>query len=234
MNKPQLFCFTYAGGNANFFDIIEGDLPELEMIKFEYSGHGARHKEPLYNSFDELAIDLVSMFHEVYKGGKYALFGYSMGTISIVEFLKRLNMDDDIAEPSNVFLASHAPYTKAVLSGCTDEKMDRWVKERTIKFGAVPDTLKYNKSFWRVYLPLYRADYSMIGRYKFDEQTFMSYIPATFFYSETDISREDMELWKRYFVGGCDFHQYEGNHFFIRDNHAEMAQVIMEKLRKEG
>ena len=58
MNKPQLFCFTYAGGNASFFDGIERDLPEYELVKLEYSGHGTRHKEPYYQNFDELTDDI--------------------------------------------------------------------------------------------------------------------------------------------------------------------------------
>ena len=55
MSKPQIVCFTYAGGNKSFFDVIEKDLKEVELVKLEYAGHGERHKEILYQSFDELA-----------------------------------------------------------------------------------------------------------------------------------------------------------------------------------
>ncbi|MBP3197593.1 MAG: thioesterase [Butyrivibrio sp.] len=234
MSKPQLFCFTYAGGNASFFDVIERDLPEIELVKFEYSGHGTRHKDPLYNCFEELTDDLYPLFKSEYKGGVYGLFGYSMGTIALVELLKKIKDDAELSEPSHVFLAAHEPHTKAELAGYSDDKMDEWVKERTIKFGAVPDKLKENKSFWRVYLPLYRADYSMIGKYRFEELNLLSEISATVFYSETDTPRADMELWKKYFTGSCDLYQFEGNHFFIQEHHVEMAELIMSEMRKEG
>lgn len=229
MSKPQLFCFTYAGGNASFFNTIEKDLPELEIIKLEYSGHGARHKEPFYQSFDELAEDMFRLLKEQFLGGKYALFGYSMGAIALAEVLKRILADQNMKKPCHVFLAAHEPHSKAELFGFTENEFDEWVKDRTIKFGAVPKVLINNQSFWRTYLPIYRTDYSIIGKYSFENLSLKTEIPAAVFYSETDTPRSEMALWKRYFSGECTFYQYNGTHFFIQTHHAEMADVIREK-----
>lgn len=146
MSKPQLFCFTYAGGSASFFDVIEKDLPELEVVKPEYAGHGTRHKEPFYRSFDELSADMFRLLKEQYSGGKYALFGYSMGTITLVEVLRRILADSRMNKPCHVFLAAHEPHSKAELFGYSEEKLDDWVKDRTVRFGAVPETLINNVS----------------------------------------------------------------------------------------
>ena len=226
MSKPQLFCFTYAGGNSSFFDGIEKDLPEYELVKLEYSGHGTRHKEPYYQNFDELTDDMEWALKERYVGGDYALFGYSMGSITLVEVLKKILADSVMQEPTHVFLAAHEPHSKAELVGFTDDELDEWVKDRTIRFGAVPEKLIHNKSFWRMYLPIYRADYSIIGKYSFEDLSLKTSIPATVFYSEKDTPRSEMELWKKYFTGDCEFFQYEGSHFFIQNHHAEMADVI--------
>lgn len=230
MNKPQLFCFTYAGGNASFFDIIEMHLPDIELVKFDYAGHGTRHKEQFYESFDELGDDLFDNLKHKYFGGEYSLFGYSMGTITLVEILKRILVTAGMKQPNNVFLAAHEPHSKAELAGFSDDELDEWVKERTVRFGAVPEKLVNNKSFWRMYLPLYRADYSIIGKYKFENFHLSSTIPATIFYSETDTPRNEMELWRNYFVGKCEYYQYAGTHFFIQQHHEEMAKVIREKM----
>ncbi len=230
MSNPQLFCFTYAGGNASFFDGIEKDLPKLDVVKFEYSGHGTRHREPLYQNFDELTDDMFCKFKERYKGGDYALFGYSMGTISLVEVLKRIFDDVLLPAPTRVFLAAHEPHTKSELEGFSSGEVDDWIKKRTIKFGTVPEKLLNNRSFWRMYLPLYRADYSIIGKYNFEKLDLKTDVPATFFYSESDTPRPDMELWRQYFVGDCDYHQYSGTHFFIQDHHEEMAAIIRQRM----
>ncbi len=231
MSKPQLFCFTYAAGSASFFDLIETDLPNIELVKLEYSGHGKRHKEPLYSNFKELTDDMYDLFKTYYKGGDYALFGYSMGTIALVEMLKKIESAQTFKAPSNVFLAAHEPHSKIELFGYTEDKQDEWVKERTIRFGAVPEKLVNNNSFWRMYLPLYKADYSIIWKYKFEDLNISSDIPATIFYSETDTPKSEMELWTNYFISNCEFYEYEGTHFFINNHHREMADIIDKKMK---
>lgn len=234
MNRPQLFCFTCAGGNASFFDPIEKDLSGFVLVKLEYAGHGTRHREPCYRDFDELAEDVYHRLKQQYSGGDYALFGYSMGTITLVEILKRILEDPGMRAPLHVFLAAHEPHSKAELSGFTADELDEWVKERTISFGAIPEKLKDNKSFWRMYLPLYRADYSVIGRYKFEDLTLHTAVPATIFYSETDTPRTEMELWRRYFIGNCTYREFSGNHFFIQEHHSDMARLMDSSIRHQG
>lgn len=229
-NRPQLFCLTHVGGNASFFDMIEKDLDGVDVIKLEYAGHGTRHKEELYRDFDELADDMFKNLKNRYSGGEYALFGYSMGSIALAEVLKRIIAALDINSPSGVFLAAHEPCTKSELLDFKDDELDEWVKERTIKFGGVSEKLLRNKTFWRMYLPLYRADYTLIGKYQFEKLNLRTDIPATIFYSETDTPLADMKLWKSYFTGECEYHRFVGTHFFIREHHQEMAALIMKKL----
>ena len=229
MSKPQLFCFTYAGGNASFFDAIEKELNGIEVIKCEYSGHGVRHKESLYRDFSELADDVFSQVIQSYRGGEYALFGFSMGTITLIEVLRRI-LDHHYRKPACVFLAAHEPHTKSELVGFAEDELDRWVKERTIEFGAVPEELVENKTFWRTYLPLYRADYSIIGKYRFEDLQLVTTVPAMVFYSETDTPLSEMKKWGAVFTGECNYYRFEGNHFFIRDHHREMAEIIRKKM----
>ena len=54
MSKPQLFCFTYAGGTASFFNGIAKDLTEVDLVALEYSGHGTRHSELLSDNFAQV------------------------------------------------------------------------------------------------------------------------------------------------------------------------------------
>lgn len=227
-NKPKLFCFTYAGGTAAFFDEIEQDLEDVDIVKLEYSGHGERHKEGFYKDFDELADDMFSVITGQHVD-QYALFGYSMGSISAVEVLKRI-LSSNLPAPSNVFLCAHEPKTRYALQLLSEDELDNWVKERTIQFGDVPKKLMNNRVFWRTYLPIYRADYTIIGKYSFEELNLQTDIPTTVFYSETDTPLEDMRLWENYFKGLVEYQEYDGNHFFIREHHKEIAEVIKIRL----
>ena len=226
MSKSQLFCFTYAGGNATFFDVIEKDLTDFDLVKIEYSGHGTRYKEPFYSDFEELVADIYELFKRQYSGGIYALFGYSMGTITLIELIKRILDDQSVNKPAHVFLAAHEPCLKEELVEYTDNELDEWVRDRTIKFGAIPEKLLNNESFWRVYLPIFRADFSIISKYRFESMNIKTTIPATIFYSESDTPQKKIELWRNYFINDCEFYQFTGTHFFIQEHHKEMARIM--------
>lgn len=225
-NKIRLFCFTYAGGTKEFFDGIEKELTGVDVVKLEYAGHGERRKEGFYRDFDELADD---MFREVKDRifGDYALFGYSMGSITAVEVLARL-VNAGVTLPRHLFLAAHEPHTKPELLGLTDDEADEWVKNRTIQFGAVPEKLLKNKVFWRTYLPVYKADYTIIAKYEFERLNLKVDVPTTVFYSDTDTPLKEMLQWNRYFP--CEFCQFEGTHFFIQQKHREMARIMCNRV----
>ncbi len=229
----RLFCFTYAGGAASFFDLLKPYLrPSVELVGLEYAGHGSRMKENFYRDFSELVDDLYPRICEMLHGQcePYALMGYSMGSISAVETLKRVLSEDKLHPPVHIFLAAHEPCTKGELTGFDSGELDDTVRERTVRFGGIPEALINNRSFWRLYLPVYRADYSMIGGYDFDGLGLRTEIPATVFYSENDTPIREMEQWKRYFTGECRFVRFDGNHFFMQHHYREMAEIISERL----
>jgi len=227
----KLFCFTFAGGTAAFFNKISEEINGIECVRVEYAGHGDRRKEPFYRSFDELTADMYRIVADGLNGDEeYALFGYSMGTIAVIEILQKIICDGKIKAPKHIFLAAHEPHSKAELVDYTEEELDEYVKERTIRFGGVPEKLIYNKSFWRVYLPIYRVDYSIIAKYLFEEIAFTTDIPFTIFYSETDTPFEEMKLWAKYFKGNGEYHLFEGNHFFINEHYKDMARIIEKRI----
>lgn len=231
----QLFCFTFAGGSASSFDTLERCIgPSIEVVKLEYAGHGARRREGFYDSFSQLAEDLYGTIESRYRaGGGYALLGYSMGCISAVETLKKILSFNEMPPPVRMFLAAHEPRTRSGPMGRGEKERDEWVKARTIQLGGVPEKLVDNKTFWRVYLPVCRADHTLIGGYDLQRLDLESKIPTTVFYSETDTPYADMTGWKRFFVGECEFVRYEGNHFFIQKHCQEMADVIKERLLRD-
>ena len=233
-SKPKLFCFSFAGGTAAFFNEIEKELPVIEFVKMDYKGHGSRYKEPFAADFSELADDAYQCLRRRYDGDEYGLFGYSMGTITVVEVLRRIMADPDMTLPTHIFLAAHEPHSKMELSGFTAEKLDEWIKERTLLFGGIPEKLILNKPFWRMYLPIYRADYNLIKDYEFEKIDFKIDIPADIFYSESDTPRSEMEKWKYYFTGSCEYHCYEGNHFFIRNHYKEIARTTWQRMNPGG
>ena len=82
--------------------------------------------------------------------------------------------------------------------------------------------------FWRTYLPIYRADYTLIGKYDFDKLDIVVDIPTTVFYSEMDTPLREVKEWERFF--SCEFYEFSGSHFFISKHHKEMGKIIKIKM----
>lgn len=237
MSNKLLFCFTHAGGTTTFYDQIGNNLePGVTVVKLEYSGHGKRHKEPLFDTIQATAQDLYQSIVSAYgdklneSDSDYALFGYSMGSLVALDVLGLILSNSKLKKPTHVFIAAHEPMSKIEFLNYPQDEIDEYVKSRTIKFGGVPEKLVDNKSFWRMYLPIYKADYLMIARYEFEKIDTKTEIPVTVFYSEEDTKLEDMKHWKTFFTGHCEFIKYQGKHFFINEYHKEMADNIRHRL----
>lgn len=232
----QLFCFPCAGGTADFFSQLEPWFPpSIELVKLEYAGHGTRRREPIASDFSRLAEDMYAAVKRLHRPGEdYALFGYSMGSVAAAEVLSRILRKAELPPPVRMFLAAHGPSVKGELRGFQGDEADEWVKRRTVSLGGVPEKLVENRTFWRVYLPLYRADYTLITNYDFDKLTLACEIPLTALYGNQDILTEEIKNWKRYFQGECEFVEFEGNHFFVTEHCQELAELIVNRLKRGG
>lgn len=230
-----LFCFSFAGGTADFYNGLEEAVDgEVKLVKLEYPGHGKRMKESLCHSFDNLTEDLYPQIIKELRNkpnAQYAFMGYSMGSIAAFDMMKKFVLKGFEQLPKHIFLAAHQPRTIVELKSISEDKINEWVKNRTIEFGGIDEKLLNNKSFWRIYLPIYTADYQMIATYNFQSVQFQTVIPATVFYSEKDTPYNEMSKWEQYFVGDCEYIKYEGSHFFIHQYYKDMAEVICRKMR---
>lgn len=233
-NRIKLFCFPYAGGNADFYrelkQCIYNTDTQIEVIPLEYPGHGFRRKEELLYNFDELSEDMISQIINQLDGADYALMGYSMGSIVATEVLTKILKREDISKPEKVFLAAHAPKPFALLSALENCSEEEIIKEKTIAFGAIPESLVRNETFWRMYMPLYKADYGMIFNYDFEHIELKTDVDMVALYSQTDTPYETMLLWNNYYTGNNEYYMFEGNHFFIKEHLEEIGKIVVDRL----
>ena len=91
-SKIKMFCFTYAGGAASFYNEIEQSLKDnIELVKLDYAGHGKRYREDLYSDFKELAEDMYNQVKmQCDENTPYVFMGYSMGSIVVFELLRMI------------------------------------------------------------------------------------------------------------------------------------------------
>ncbi len=232
MDKIQLFCIPYAGGNAEAFDGLKKYLPqEIEITALDYAGHGARSQEDFYPTFDDMASDMARQLNGCLKPDyKTVIFGYSMGSVVAYEIIARGLVK---AEVKRLFLAAHeAPgeYWSSVEYTKLD---DLAFAHKLMEFGGFDkfqDRFLDNRHFRRMFFEPIRQDYRLIADYK-RKHDIRPDIPVTFFYAPDDVSREDAVKWTSRFAAEPEYIEIGRNHFFIKEYPEELAGLIEERLK---
>lgn len=227
----QVFCLTYAGGTASFYDTIEKACDKnIEFIKFEYPGHGIKNKEKLCYSIDEVVEKFYLELKEKNNGEPYAILGYSMGSLIAIYALQYIYLKNEKQLPNHIFICAHCPHIIVKLNEINENNIDDYVKKRTVEFDAIPNKLLNNNIFWRMYLPIYKADYTMINTFDIESFKFKTSVPATVFYGKNDIASQNISDWNKFFDKEIEYIGYNSGHFFIKEYYKDMAMVIQERL----
>lgn len=227
----KLFCFTCAGGTAALYNNIKNEVSEnIEMICFEYPGHGNRSREDLKRKFDDLLEEAAEFINSnISDGEDFAVMGYSMGSLIAYEAVAGGHLKKN---PMHLFFAAHAMpgdvFYKSDFSKLSDEEFAEEVKELG-GFEKYEKRMLNNRYFRKKIFDPLRADYDIHEQYEKRDHDKLD-IPVDIFYSRNDILEERIVLWKDLFSCDIDFHEMGDNHFFINDCHKEMAEIISEAL----
>ena len=230
MKQVQLFCLTYAGGSANFFDELRERLDgKMLTYSFEYAGHGTRLKDGFYRDFRDLSEDAASFINErLMPDTRLMIFGYSMGTISAYEIMANGLLN---RKPEHIFLASHESpsvrWESKTYMNMTDEDFIRSMRKYGGFDDVTPQRLK-NRFFRKMYFDPIREDYRLLGNYPEDDRYSFD-MPATMMYSPQDISEQEIHSWDKFFAGEHEYIAIGDGHFFLNECAAQTAEIILDR-----
>lgn len=95
-NKEQikLLLLPYAGGSALFYSRWVKYLSKhIKMVPIELPGRGMRFKEELCDDMSKTIEDIWHQVKAEITEGRYALFGYCIGTLIVYELLKKIKKE---------------------------------------------------------------------------------------------------------------------------------------------
>ena len=228
----KFICFPCAGGKAADYYPLSDCLPTIDVIAVELAGHGERLAEPAHAAMDPLIAHLQAE-RIPQLDAPFALFGHRMGAEIAYAFACRL---PPLARThlcplfvsvfhSPAFLR-HQP-ARAAEHPLTDERLIIILAQ----LGGSPRAVLTNSTLMQLFLPMLRADFSVIDRYRpqpYDPLT----CPITAFAGDQEASVDPatMACWRRCTQADFVLHVFAGDHFFIRHNVAKMADVIARRL----
>ncbi|WP_137666081.1 thioesterase II family protein [Sphaerospermopsis reniformis] len=228
--KMRLFCLPYAGGSAMIFRTWPSHLlPTIEVCPIEIPGRGKQMKFPPYTKMqplvEEIAKNLIPFLDK-----PFAIFGHSMGGLVGFE-LARLLLSDYNLTPLHLFVsARNAPQvtpTKRKIYNLPDDEF--W--QAICNFNGTPDGVIGNEELIQIFLPILRADFTVLETYVYTHQPPFDF-PISVFGGLQDPAFTDYELeaWQEQTTAAFSLHKFSGNHFFIREHEKVLLQYISQYI----
>ena len=227
----RLFCFPYAGGNANVFSRWESfTCGNLEILPVQLPGRQERFLEPAFATIDTLTKELAEVMSPLLDR-PYGLFGHSLGALVAFELAHILSQKG--LPPAYLFVSARAAPQKMKTDRKKCSLLDdlHLVKELRDLNGTLPGILE-NIELLEVLLPSIRSDFSLVDNYIFvPGKRLRCAISAFGGLLDQKVSRPDLEGWSELSSGKFTLRMFPGDHFFLHRQETQLLGAIECDLR---
>lgn len=227
MSKFQIFLFANAGGSVIRFNKLISELsPVCEAIPMELPGRGLRADEPFYSDMEELIEDMRKTINEKRDNVPFALLGHSFGGTVAYEIARRMyELGEDT--PEALFIFGERPPFLEGRHHYTDLSEEEFIKT-VISFGGISDIIVNNKSAMRYFARIIRADMSIAENCEdtLPDDPLPSDIYVFGGNRDITVTYDELTQWRKCTTGKLSMKMFEGDHFFIDDNSAEISSMI--------
>ncbi|MFK5951758.1 MAG: alpha/beta fold hydrolase [Desulfobacterium sp.] len=235
-SKLRLFCFPYAGGNANVFSSWAKYLPDhVDLFALESPGRGPRFSEKPIACL-KTKVQILRQEIKAFCDLPYIFVGHSLGALLSFELARELQNRGDGNLKHIVLSAKRAPHLPNIKEAIHQLPQKEFVKQLE-KFNFTPHEVIQNHELMEVVSPMLRADFSLNETHDF-ENTMNLRSDATIFWGNQDkiVPFEDTLAWKNLIDGHVDLVTFNDGHFFISNQEEkfldEINKIIYRQLRK--
>ena len=229
--KLRLFCFAYAGASASVFRTWADDLPAtIELCPIELPGRGRQIKSPPYTKIPPLIREIATNIIP-YLDKPYAFFGYSMGALISFELIRLLRSEYDFY-PLHLFVAArHAPQLPAENPPISQLPDADFLAEIS-QFNGTPKVLLENAELMQLFLPIMRADFTVLESYVYTPQPPLNCPISAFGGSEDPtVSYTALFAWEKQTVAPFSGKMIDGDHFFINTAKSTLVNSVIQSLQ---
>jgi surfactin synthase thioesterase subunit len=229
--KPfRLYCFCYAGGNANSYLAWQAAMPaQVEICAVQLPGRGARFHETPLTDFKALIATLSDVI-AAELAQPFAFFGHSLGALLAFE-LARYQKRCSRPQPAQLIVSGcEAPQFRS-----PPERLhllsDEGLIDRLRELNGTPRDILAHRELMEVLLPTIRADMALVGDFAYRAEALLDIPMSVFAGREDDIEPENqVHGWAKETRAGCDVHWFDGDHFFINASSEAVLACLAQKL----
>ena len=235
--RPQadvrLFCFPYAGGNAQIYRNWSKQINEnVEVVAVNLPGHGNRIMEPPISRLDILIRKTVEAIYSYLVEKPFVFFGHSMGALISFEIMRYIFSEYGL-KPEHLFVSAYrAPQLNTKITQPKNMHLsDTELIEELKEMNGTPEWVFENDEVMQIFLPVIRADMEVCKTYLYSDE-FPINVPITAFGGNKDkrVSLSEVEKWKEQ-TAKFKMEVIQGDHFFIHDMETKITSNINDELR---
>ena len=229
MKPICLYSLPYAGGNAwSYRDLAACFPPGITLKGIELPGRGTRCREALCHDLEALADDAFAHLQSRTLQGRYALFGHSMGALLALLCTLRIHRAG-LPLPTALFLSGHS--APAQMEKTTHHQLPQAEFLGFLQsLGGCPAELLQNTELLDFFLPILRADFTAVENWQPAPPEALP-VPIVVLSGRDEISTsEKRRAWSDWSSVSCEWHDFDGGHFFLHDHRQAVASVLARAL----
>ena len=226
----RLFCFPYAGGNAQIFRSWSNHLsPKIEVCPAELPGHGRRRKETPFTDLNELVSAIVPIITP-HLDKPFAFFGHSMGALIAFELTRTLRNQGQPLPTHLLVSGRRAPQLPEDDSPSYNLPDDELIKKLRWLQGTSSKVLD-DPEMMQLMLPILRADFEVCETYQYTEQTPLP-CPIVAFggWRDPATRRGGLKGWREHTSANFTKKTFPGNHFFLHSAQTSLLKFLNQQL----
>ena len=231
-SAPQLrlFCFPYAGGNANMFREWQRHLgPRIDVCLVHLPGRARRIGERPHTRLQPLVKELADVIRTELCG-RFAFYGHSMGALISFELARELRRRKSPA-PVHLFLsACRAPTVVRDVPPTFNLPAEQFVGEIQKLNGTPKEFFEYPE-LQNAILPLLRADFEITDTYEYVAEAPVA-CPITVYGGKQDelATLQSLAPWELQTFSEYKTRVFPGDHFFIQSHKIEFITAFRQDL----
>ena len=231
VERVQLVCLPYAGAGAAVYRGWQALLPDwIELITPELPGRGLRQAEPAVQDWSRL-IDIVMASVCPRLRAPLALFGHSMGALIAYSLTLELAARGAPAPVMLIVSARRAPHLPPVRAPVHDLP-DADFMGRLHELGGTPPEVLASPELMALFGPMLRADFALNDSFRPMPPLRVACPLAVIGADEdSELTPEALAAWREVAGGPFTLRRFDGSHFFLNADRAEVLRAIWELLR---
>jgi medium-chain acyl-[acyl-carrier-protein] hydrolase len=226
----RLFCFHYAGGNANLYQNWHMALPRnIELLAIELPGRMNLLSMKPYTDMHSLINYLSPNLLPYLMDKPFVFFGHSLGALISFELARFMQTQRGLTPIKLISSACQPPRARRGQKKISTLSEQDLIAE-LIAYNNTPRELLENKELMQIVAPIIRADFMINETYNYLLGQRLN-CPITVYGGIDDVTFNPYELdnWRLETSSEFKLHMLSGDHFFVfKQNQAFLHQLNFE------